>query len=264
MIILLGTFWTLNEINNAQWDKVMNGIIIIFGSIILIIAIYRFLLRRQIKEPEEVDIFQSPTESERQPEKKNENATLTGPDESKKQPDMKDLLRTLEKLKKKGGLPDRKEVMEVKRLLKTPEELKAEAEDRARIKRNRVNQQLKFEQAMSNQAKRIKHERGNAQNKLKQNYSRGKLSRADAWKVVHGNISTCKRCGVVRLENMDWHHLDPLTKVATPSYFTKKVDPEGPFKTAIQERDYNNAKAEVDKCILLCKNCHVRAKEHRH
>lgn len=55
----------------------------------------------------------------------------------------------------------------------------------------------------------------------------------------------CSLCGYNRcLAAMDFHHLDPSEKEFKPSY-------------VILRRKWEVAKKELDKCILVCGNCHT-------
>ena len=52
----------------------------------------------------------------------------------------------------------------------------------------------------------------------------------------------CQRCGYDRCVNaMDFHHIDPAQKG---------------FPIASRIRSWEKLKAELDKCVLLCSNCH--------
>ena len=54
-----------------------------------------------------------------------------------------------------------------------------------------------------------------------------------------GNCQVCKydRC----IDNLTFHHLDPSKK---------------DFQISGTSKAFETLKAEVDKCVLLCKNCH--------
>jgi hypothetical protein len=54
--------------------------------------------------------------------------------------------------------------------------------------------------------------------------------------------SCCQRCGYDKCVNaMDFHHIDPSQKE---------------FQIASQIRSWDKLQAELDKCVLLCANCH--------
>jgi hypothetical protein len=54
----------------------------------------------------------------------------------------------------------------------------------------------------------------------------------------------CHRCGYCEFPTgLDFHHIDETAKTATPV-------------SAISSGDFDRAYAELDKCILLCRNCH--------
>jgi hypothetical protein len=54
----------------------------------------------------------------------------------------------------------------------------------------------------------------------------------------------CQRCGYSEfMSGMEFHHVDPKQKDSTPV-------------VVIKSGDYDRAYAELDKCALLCRNCH--------
>lgn len=60
--------------------------------------------------------------------------------------------------------------------------------------------------------------------------------------IEHGG-GRCKICGYDKcVAALDFHHLDPSKKEFTPSKGYKK--------------SWTKLKQEIDKCILLCSNCH--------
>lgn len=53
----------------------------------------------------------------------------------------------------------------------------------------------------------------------------------------------CTKCGYKKcLAALEFHHLDPSKKDITPA--------------KVLNRSWENIKKEIDKCILLCSNCH--------
>ena len=55
----------------------------------------------------------------------------------------------------------------------------------------------------------------------------------------------CQRCGYSEFQSgLDFHHIDKSQKEITPS-------------TIITSGDYERIFLELDKCALLCKNCHM-------
>jgi hypothetical protein len=55
----------------------------------------------------------------------------------------------------------------------------------------------------------------------------------------------CQRCGYQEfLSALEFHHVDPETKQATPAF-------------AIRSGNFEIAYEELDKCVLLCRNCHM-------
>ena len=60
---------------------------------------------------------------------------------------------------------------------------------------------------------------------------------------VNKRLTPCKHCGAFDIAFMDWHHLDPSTKVATVNRLKRDSTLEATL-------------AEIEKCICLCSNCH--------
>ena len=55
--------------------------------------------------------------------------------------------------------------------------------------------------------------------------------------------SCCKICGYDKCKRaLEWHHLDPSKKEITP--------------TKVFSRNWEKIQKELDKCVLLCANCH--------
>jgi hypothetical protein len=54
---------------------------------------------------------------------------------------------------------------------------------------------------------------------------------------------SCSQCGFSHVAALDFHHLDAKTK-------------EGIVSELIREGRFKKAKAEAEKCIVLCANCH--------
>lgn len=62
----------------------------------------------------------------------------------------------------------------------------------------------------------------------------------------------CVHCGYSRyLSALEFHHIDPTTKVALVSKLISQ------YNTTSTVRNYELLVAEVDKCLLLCSNCHA-------
>lgn len=59
---------------------------------------------------------------------------------------------------------------------------------------------------------------------------------------------TCARCGENDQDCLDWHHIDPKTK-------KQRV-----YRFAADGYSIDRIMKEIDKCIVLCSNCH--RKEH--
>ncbi len=72
-----------------------------------------------------------------------------------------------------------------------------------------------------------------------------KLKRANnKTKAVEYHGGKCKRCGIVSkcLDIYDFHHRDPAEKESSMNYLVNT--------------DWNTMVKELDKCDLLCSNCH--------
>ena len=65
-------------------------------------------------------------------------------------------------------------------------------------------------------------------------------------------MTNCVDCGAFDLAYMDWHHIDPsakdkdISRLITGGYSMKRI------------------KAEIDKCICLCSNCHRKRHYYNH
>ena len=62
------------------------------------------------------------------------------------------------------------------------------------------------------------------------------------WREFKGTLS-CSKCGFKHPAAMDFHHIDPKTKIKSVNDWARM----GSYKKAF---------AEVEKCIVLCANCH--------
>jgi hypothetical protein len=68
----------------------------------------------------------------------------------------------------------------------------------------------------------------------------------DDYKVARG----CSRCSEKRLPCLEFHHLDPNGKKATINYLYKKA-----YRLA-------TIKEEIEKCEVICRNCHAMEHEY--
>lgn len=76
---------------------------------------------------------------------------------------------------------------------------------------------------------------------------RKKIYKAELFKFVN-NIKSkngCSGCNITNPICLDFHHIDPNNKVDTISNLIRNQKP----KNIIQQ--------EIDKCIILCGNCHI-------
>ena len=79
---------------------------------------------------------------------------------------------------------------------------------------------------------------------------RNKRSRESKEKAVAYMGGKCVRCGYDRcVAGLDFHHTNPLEKDAQWGQ--------------IRHRNWEAIKYELDKCILVCKNCHAEIHFHR-
>lgn len=77
-----------------------------------------------------------------------------------------------------------------------------------------------------------------------------KTQRRKKDRAVQAFGGCCQQCGYNRcLDALEFHHLDATSKTASPSY-------------VIMRWSWERAKEELDKCVLLCANCHREA-EHK-
>ena len=74
----------------------------------------------------------------------------------------------------------------------------------------------------------------------------------EARKYERSQMTDCIDCGVFDLAYMDWHHTNPsskdkcISRLITGGYSMKRI------------------KAEIDKCICLCSNCHRKRHFYNH
>jgi len=86
----------------------------------------------------------------------------------------------------------------------------------------------------------------NAECKLCRQLKRKEVNRRNKALAIEYKGGKCNDClQVVHQSAFEFHHLDPLTKEKDPTHFLN------------DQTDLNaKAKEELDKCILLCANCH--------
>jgi hypothetical protein len=64
----------------------------------------------------------------------------------------------------------------------------------------------------------------------------------DKWRSFKATLS-CVKCGQNHVATLDFHHVDSSTK-------------EAAVNELVRNRAYKKAMQEVEKCIVLCANCH--------
>ena len=64
----------------------------------------------------------------------------------------------------------------------------------------------------------------------------------EKWAKFKASLS-CAECGFTHSAALDFHHIDPATKIAG-------------VQSLVQNRRYSAAYREVGKCTVLCANCH--------
>lgn len=70
------------------------------------------------------------------------------------------------------------------------------------------------------------------------------IQRNKAWMAEYKKTCKCKFCNETRPQALDFHHRDPATKKAKVSALVKES-----YSLAV-------IKAEIEKCEILCANCH--------
>jgi hypothetical protein len=86
-----------------------------------------------------------------------------------------------------------------------------------------------------------KHYKNN-KNKVKDSTKEKKSSLRKQWRAFKTTLS-CSKCGFNHPAAMDFHHKDPKNKLGSVNQFIS----DGRFKAALDE---------VQKCVVLCANCH--------
>ena len=69
-----------------------------------------------------------------------------------------------------------------------------------------------------------------------------KLQQKEEWFTFKGTLK-CTKCGFSHIAALDFHHEDPTEK----EHNVNRLVSDGRFKKAY---------AEIEKCIVLCANCH--------
>lgn len=64
------------------------------------------------------------------------------------------------------------------------------------------------------------------------------------WLDDYKMLKTCSKCGFSHPKALDFHHVDPLSKEESVS------------SAVTQGWSISRIKKEIEKCILLCANCH--------
>lgn len=57
------------------------------------------------------------------------------------------------------------------------------------------------------------------------------------------NSLFCRACGENAIECLDFHHIDPSIK-------------DGSIANLVRSRSFASLKKEIEKCVVLCSNCH--------
>ena len=78
----------------------------------------------------------------------------------------------------------------------------------------------------------------------KKNVEKAKKWRQKLLAQVRELMTPCADCGAFDTRYMDWHHPDPSNKTAAVSTLVHQVG------------KWSLIKAEIDKCVCLCANCH--------
>jgi len=87
--------------------------------------------------------------------------------------------------------------------------------------------------------------------KTKQRTKEKKLSLRKEWKAFKATLC-CIKCGFNHSAALDFHHIDPSTK-------TRSVN------SLVSDGRYALAMKEVEKCAVLCANCHrIHHHDERH
>lgn len=82
----------------------------------------------------------------------------------------------------------------------------------------------------------------NNQEKIKQQTKDSKALQRVKWYLFKATLK-CAHCGFFHIAALDFHHEDPITK-------------EGSVHNYISNGQFAKAYKEMEKCIVLCANCH--------
>jgi len=82
--------------------------------------------------------------------------------------------------------------------------------------------------------------------------SKKRVAWKQAWlEWLHTNYDLkCNRCGFSTFAAMQFHHVDPNKKEFT-------ISPLVNGQYALNDRNIERVKHEIDKCEILCANCHM-------
>lgn len=80
--------------------------------------------------------------------------------------------------------------------------------------------------------------------KCKQAYNNKRRARLRAWLIDYKKVSVCVRCGFADFRALQFHHKGHEAKVLNVADMVRSVF------------SIETVKREIDKCIVLCSNCH--------
>lgn len=97
---------------------------------------------------------------------------------------------------------------------------------------------------MTNQSTRLKKiESYREKERIRQRRSRAKVR---AWIAEEKSSKGCSNCGESHPACLHFHHVDPSLKLFTIN------------RGVMMHKPMDSLKAEMEKCILLCANCHAK------
>ena len=101
-------------------------------------------------------------------------------------------------------------------------------------------------QYQRNYRKRLKEEGGENRKRYLKMRLRNQMTRATKAKLLIDEIKEKSGCAVCKEKNpvcLDFHHRDPAEKIA-------------PVATMARSGNLEKVHTEIDKCVVLCANCH--------
>lgn len=95
-----------------------------------------------------------------------------------------------------------------------------------------------------NNPEKVKAQRKRYNDRIRKNKPTKILKNDEKWALVHKyKMSGCNRCSEGRFACLEFHHIEPKNKLFQIAY-------------GVRNKSIKLLQAEIDKCEVLCSNCH--------